>query len=432
MRRRISRVASAAVAVSLVLLAVPFAIGIKFAYFTDERTELERAALATAVQVAPDFSAADPVELPPPATDGQTAVYDRSLRLRAGNGPSTADELTRGALAGRVTQGQINGNLVVVVPIAASEQVVGVVRTASPVSEVWTRILLSWLAIVGVAALALLVGAVVAAWQARRLSAPLESLAEVSSAIAAGDLFPRAGLSGVTEIDLVARAQNAMLDRLTDVLDHERHFSSDAAHQLRTPLAGLRLVLETAQSADAREAIVDALQRTDELQRTVDEVLALSRLSSPSGPVTTVTEAFAAARHRWHGLLADAGRRIEFTIESSVGPRAVQQTACRQILDVLIDNARTHGRGTVSVKARDALGAIAIDVSDEGAVVVGARELFRRGTSGAAGPGIGLSLARNLAESVGGRLVLVSSRPTTFGWLTPDLGRSDSQRALSG
>src|SRR3954464_12559851 len=73
MRRRVSRVAIVAVAVALVLLAVPFAVGIRISFFADERTELERAALAAAVRVGPDFAAGDPVELPPPSTDGQVA-----------------------------------------------------------------------------------------------------------------------------------------------------------------------------------------------------------------------------------------------------------------------------------------------------------------------------------------------------------------------
>jgi signal transduction histidine kinase len=419
MRRRVGRVALAAIVVSLVLLAVPFAIGIRYTYFADERTELERAALAAGVRVGPDFAAGDAVELPAPMTDGQVAVYDRALRVRAGAGPSAADDLTRSALAGQVMQGQVGGELVVAVPVAASEQVIGVVRASSPVRGIWSRILLTWLGVGGVAVLALLVGIAVAARQAKRLSAPLESLADVARSVASGDLSARAETSGIPEIDAVAGAQNTMVERLSAVLDHERHFASDAAHQLRTPLAGLQLALETSQRETPHPAIEEALHRTTDLQHTVEQVLALSRMATPTGPGGSLGDLFAAAQQRWHGLLASDGRRIEFTTEPSVDDRSIP-TACQQIVDILLDNARAHGHGVVQVSARDAFGAVAIDVSDEGTLAADPADLFQRGTSsGTNGLGIGLSLARELAESSGGRLVLAATAPTVFSLLIP-------------
>jgi signal transduction histidine kinase len=432
MRRRVIRVALAAALVSLVLVAVPLAIGIRISFFADERAELERAALAAAVQVGPDFTGTDPVELPPSTTtDGQVAVYDRTLELRAGTGPRVADGPTRAGLAGKVVQGQSGGSLVVAVPVASSEQVIGVVRASSPISGVWTRILLAWLAVLGGAVVALLIGVAVATWQARRLSAPLESLARISDAVAAGDLSARAEPSGVAEVDILAHAQNTMVERLSHVLDHARHFAADAAHQLRTPLAGLRLTLETAQTdpaADARLAVDDALRRTGELQRTVHDVLELSRLPAegPRGPLGTISELFTETEHRWHRLLAERGRRIVFTVEDLVVRRVVPLAICRQVLDVLLDNACTHGRGIVRVTAHDVLDTTAVDVEDEGSITTDGPGIFVRGSRGGngqgsgTGSGIGLALARNLAESIGSRLVLASSSPARFRLLVPD------------
>jgi signal transduction histidine kinase len=411
----------------LVLVAVPLAIGIRISFFTDERTELERSALAATIQVGPDFAGNDPIELPASSTDGQVAVYDKSLKLRAGSGPQGADDPTRAALAGHVVQGESGGSLVVAVPVVSNEQVIGVVRASSPISGVWTRVLLAWLAVLGGALVALTIGVAVATWQARRLSAPLESLARIADAVAAGDLSARAESSGIAEVDTLAHAQNTMVERLSHVLDHARHFAADAAHQLRTPLAGLRLTLETAQTdptADARVAVDEALIQASELQRTVHDVLELSRLpaDSPRGPLGTVGELFAETEHRWHALLAEQGRRIVFTSDGPVTNRAVPLANCRQILDVLLDNARTHGRGTVRVSARDVFDATAIDVGDEGNLTVDDTDIFRRGTRGGTdhGAGIGLALARNLAESCGGRLVLASSSPTDFRLLIPE------------
>jgi signal transduction histidine kinase len=76
---------------------------------------------------------------------------------------------------------------------------------------------------------------------------------------------------------------------------------------------------------------------------------------------------------------------------------------------VLLANAQGHGAGTVSVVVRDADTAIAVDVADQGPGIAEPEELFRRRTSRAADHGIGLALARALAEAEGGRLLL--SRP---------------------
>jgi signal transduction histidine kinase len=83
--------------------------------------------------------------------------------------------------------------------------------------------------------------------------------------------------------------------------------------------------------------------------------------------------------------------------------------AVRQILAVLADNATVHGRGTVTVRARDAGGALALDVEDEGSGPPADADLFRPAAAHRPGHGLGLPLARALAEAEGGRLVL--SRP---------------------
>jgi signal transduction histidine kinase len=90
------------------------------------------------------------------------------------------------------------------------------------------------------------------------------------------------------------------------------------------------------------------------------------------------------------------------------------------IVDTLLDNAANHGAGTVAVCARAAHRALTIEVTDEGGGITGDPELIfqrrhRTGSDGERtspqGPGIGLALARRLAEAEGGRLVLSVARP---------------------
>ena len=189
-RQRIVRVAIAAVAIALLLFAVPLAVIIRTALFDDERRELEGAALQAAVRIDPDFAHDDPIELPP--NEQQVGVYDVGSRLRFGHGPKTGDAVVQRAAAGSVADGQIGGELIVAVPVTSQEKVVGVVRAAQPVQVIWNRVLLAWLALAALAGAAFGVAVLVARRQARHLSAPLEALAETSVRIAAGDLTVRA------------------------------------------------------------------------------------------------------------------------------------------------------------------------------------------------------------------------------------------------
>ena len=93
MRERIVRVAVAAVAIALLLFAVPLAVIVRSALFEDERRELQATALQGAVRIDPDFVHGDPVELPH-NSDQQVGVYDVSSRLRFGLGPATGDART--------------------------------------------------------------------------------------------------------------------------------------------------------------------------------------------------------------------------------------------------------------------------------------------------------------------------------------------------
>ncbi|MET7618030.1 HAMP domain-containing sensor histidine kinase [Streptomyces sp. NPDC005408] len=425
MRQRVVRVALVAALVALALLAVPLAVVIRASFFADERGELEREATAAAVRVSPDFAAGDPVELPRGQSEGQLGVYDLGLRLRAGTGPAAADSVTRRAVAGSVVQRQIGGELVAAVPVSSDERVIGVVRASTSTQSVWNRILLAWGALLGAALLALGAAVLVARWQARALSAPLESLSRTSQAIAAGDLTARAAHSGITEIDQVAGAHNAMVERLAHLLQHERHFTANASHQLRTPLTGMQLGLETALATDGtdlRAALEEALEQSHHLQRTIDEVLQLATAEPTSATragAQAAGELLEQAERRWHGPLAREGRRIEFVLDPATATLPVPGRTTDQILDILLDNARRHGSGTVTVSLRDIGAALALDVSDEGTLSVDAKALFDRGTTTGPGQGIGLSLAADLAESAGARLSLTRTAPTRFTLLLP-------------
>jgi signal transduction histidine kinase len=438
MRQRVVRVALTAALVAVVLLAVPLALAIRSSLYADQRDTLERSALAAAVRVSPDYTSGDPAELPRPPAGGRLGLYDPQARLRAGSGPRSGDAPVRRALGGDAVRGHSGGDLVVTVPVSHAEKVIGVVRASSPAAAVRNGVLAAWAVLLGVAALALAVAVGVARRQARVLAAPLEELSRHCRAVTEGDLDARAAPSSVAEIDQVARTHNEMLHSLSELVRHERDFTANASHQLRTPLTGLQLTLEAglAQDDDARlrPVLGEALATTHRLHHTVEEVLRLSRASevsrSAAGKIA-VGQMLRDVEERWHGLFARNGRRLECTARDTPTDALVPGAPVSEVLGILLDNARVHGRGTVRVTVRDLEDAIAFDVSDEGAVAGEPARLFDRGHTGdGQGVGIGLALARDLAVSLGGRISLASASPATFTLLIPV--DQDEAREASG
>jgi signal transduction histidine kinase len=104
----------------------------------------------------------------------------------------------------------------------------------------------------------------------------------------------------------------------------------------------------------------------------------------------------AESAEEWHGALAAEGRPI--TVRGPVSQEVVaSRAAVRQILQVLLDNALRHGRGEVTVTVREAHDAVAVDVTDRGSSAPARWQ-----------HGLGLGLARSLAENNGGRLLVAS------------------------
>ncbi|MFD4878958.1 sensor histidine kinase [Streptomyces sp. NPDC058420] len=436
MRQRVVRVALTAALVAVVLLAVPLALAIRSTLYADQRDTLEREALSGAVRVSPDYTTGDPVELPAPPAGGRLGLYDTHLRLRAGSGPRTGDAAVRRAFGATVVRGHSGGDLTVTVPVPHAEQVIGVVRASSPTDAVRDRVLAVWAVLVCACALALTVAILVARRQARVLAAPLEDLSRHSRAVTAGDLSARATPSSIPEIDQVARSHNEMLHSLTELLRHERDFTDNASHQLRTPLTGLQLTLEAglAQDDDAllRPALEEALATTRRLHGTVEEVLRLSRspgLPGTGAPSVTVAHLLRETEEHWHGLFARDGRRLRCTTGDTPDDARVPGAPVAEILGILLDNARVHGRGTVHLTVRDLGDALAFDVADEGAIET-PRPFDRGHTGDGEGEGIGLALAWDLTVTLGGRLSLTGRRPTTFTVLVPV--RQDENEGRTG
>ncbi|GAA3084294.1 HAMP domain-containing sensor histidine kinase [Pseudonocardia yunnanensis] len=424
MRTRIVGLAVWVSVLAIGLFGVPLAVAVHQYALQAERDELLLLADTIATAVSPYVPDHVPRrEIPGPGSV-EVGVYDVDGRWLGGarsSGPSP--ELAR-ALAGAVATGSDKGELVAAVPVLHEDDVLGAVRVATSLNAVMTRVALVWSGMATLAAVAVAVAWLVGRRQARRLARPLEELAIAARSLGDGDFSVRTRRGGIHEIDAVGAALDDTAVRLDDLLAREQAFSTDTSHQLRTPLAGLRLRLEAAleqPNQDPWPAIAASLTDADRLETTINELLALARDSrrTESGPVdlSALLEELAP---EWRDRLALQNRDLRVSFEGSTEEPVGSTAAIRQVLAVLIDNAMTHGAGTVDVTVREAPDAVAIDVSDEGP---GIREptdvLFARGAERHSGNGIGLPLARRLAQAEGGRLLLARRTPPTFTLLLP-------------
>jgi signal transduction histidine kinase len=424
-RTRIVGLALCASALAIGLFGVPLAVAVLQYALQAERNQLRGVADAVAIVVAEDLSEGDPIADVGRYGAVDVSVYDDDGVLLGGRWSAGPQPELVQALAGRVGTGTEDGHLVVAVPVTHDGDVIGAVQVVAARGAVEQVVALTWTGMVALAALALGATWLVGRRQARRLARPLEHLAVGARRLGEGDFSVRVGRGGIPEIDAVACALDGTADRLDDLLARERAFSADASHQLRTPLAGVRLRLEAAleqPDGDLRSAIAETLVDVDRLEATITELLALARSerAERAEPLDLVA-LLAELSDEWIGHLALQGRDLDVTIDRSAPPAHASAAAVRQVLAVLVDNAVRHGSGTVFVRVREAADAVAVDVSDQGPGI-GEPEHALFGRRSAQPHGIGLALARRLAEAEDGRLRLTQPSPPVFTLLLPAAG----------
>ncbi|WP_218120720.1 HAMP domain-containing sensor histidine kinase [Geodermatophilus sp. DSM 45219] len=428
-----TRIIALAVLVSVLatsLFAVPLGAAVLDRLLGKERGHLVRVASEVAIDVADEMetdSPIDPDELTDVGDDGEhvtAAVFDETGDRLAGTAPDHDLDVLEQALDGAVRSGSDGDLLIAAVPVTHGEEVIGAVLVTEDRADVLGEVALIWAAMAGLAVAAVTVAWLVGRRQARRLAQPLEDLEESARRLGEGDFSVRSRRGGIPEIDAVGAALDATAIRLDDLLARERAFSADASHQLRTPLAGLRLRLEAAleqTDADPRSAIAASLVDADRLEAIIGELLTLARAGQAGQADRIDLEALLGElASEWAARLALTGRDLAVRIDPGAPEPYASAAAVRQVLAVLVDNATVHGRGTVTVATREASGAVAVDVSDEGP---GLREasglLFTQQADRHDGHGVGLALARRLAESGQGRLDLTQAAPPVFTLLLP-------------
>jgi signal transduction histidine kinase len=284
---------------------------------------------------------------------------------------------------------------------------------------------LRWLLVAGTGGtigLALLVGALVV----RHGLKPLDALAAQIAAIGPGEPAARVSMDQMSrELAPVVLRLNDLLQRLAEAFQRERTFTADAAHELRTPLAGLRSTLEVTLSrprdaTEYRQAVADCLdivRRTDAL---VTSLLTLARLEAGQGPVQSESIALAAAIRDALQPFQEriAGRRL--AVDGRVAADlyvAADRATLGMVLTALLENAveYTNEGGSIEITATRADGSATLTVANTGCLlsdrdVYHVFERFWRGdpsrTDTGVHCGLGLAIVRRAVESLGGSVTV--------------------------
>ena len=217
----------------------------------------------------------------------------------------------------------------------------------------------------------------------------------------------------IPEIDRIGAALDSSSQKVDTMLANERHFTADATHQLRTGIAGIAMRLEilsmTGDPAIVEEASA-GLRQTDQLNATIDELLAAARNRSTTERTVFDLVAFVNEHVKeWQPRFSSVRRHVSVIIANPPPPVYGTKGLVGQVIDIVIDNALRHGAGAVTLL----IDGPAVIVIDQGPGVTQARlkTMFDGPVDPAARHGRGLPLARRLAHVDGATLEVVGNRP---------------------
>lgn len=305
------------------------------------------------------------------------------------------------------------------VPIPDESRIVGAVRVTRSVQRVNDRVRNVTLGLLAIGGAALFAGLLLAFGLARSFSRPLVGLAGAARRLGFGDLSARAqDVGGATEIEDLGRSFDEMADRLERTVRAQREFVANASHQLRTPLTGMRLRIESAiaetEDEGAKRQLAAAEREVDRLSEIVDRLLATSRNVEEGKPThVDLGDAVARAVTRW----SERAERLESTLVTRGAGETAQgdPSDIDQILDNLIHNAISYAPGDVTIETGRRDGSAVLTVKDAGPGIPvddlpRVTDRFYRGSgTPAGGSGLGLAIARDLAEKWGGSLEVTST-----------------------
>lgn len=270
---------------------------------------------------------------------------------------------------------------------------------------------LGW--VIGAALAAAGLGLLAARWLVGRSLRPVDAMRGELDRITNTDLERRVPVpdSG-DELTLLGESMNATIDRLGSAVSANERFVADAAHELRSPITGVKAALEVERAKKPNSLLDDSIAELDRAARLVDDLLVLARRQS--GPTQHAdVDLDDVARAAVANLRT---RRPDLQIDPSLRPCRVRGNAddLQRIVTNLLDNAARYGNGHIQITTMPS-GAdeVSLRVADNGpGITLGNRvtifERFARIDESRAratgGSGLGLAIAKELVEDHGGTI----------------------------
>jgi signal transduction histidine kinase len=323
--------------------------------------------------------------------------------------PSPVSPAVRLARRGRSFSAEAPGGEQVLVAVEGLPSGSAVIRTFVPDSVLRHGVTRAWLLLGGVGLLLLLLSVLVADQLARSLVRPLTALAQASDRLAAGDLSARAAVAGPPEVRRAGAGLNRLAVRIGELLVHERETVADLSHRLRTPLTALRIDAESLRDGAEMERL---LADVGSVERTVSEIIREARRQGEAGggaPVMCDASWVIAERAAfWRPLAEDQDRRMSVEVAPGPVPVLVAADDLATCADILLGNVFAHtpeGAGFAVRLSRRAAGGAWLVVADDGPGF-GEADPTLRGQSSGGSTGLGLDIARRIAEASGGALTI--------------------------
>lgn len=305
------------------------------------------------------------------------------------------------------------------VPVLTPDQVV-IVYAVVPEEELTRGVAQAWMLLAGLGVLLMGASLFLADRLGRTLVGPSRRLALAAHRLGEGELDTRVEVESPPEMAEIARAFNRLATQLRHLLAAEREAVADLSHRLRTPLTAVRLEAERVSDPDQRAGL---LHQVDRLHQAVDELIAEARRRPEEGPA--VSDLAGVVRDRtafWRVLAEEQGREMTVEVPEVSVPVKVGKDELAAAVDALIENVFAHTEAGTRFWVEVRSDPPALAVSDDGPGFPEGFDASARGVSGGGSTGLGLDIARRLAERCGGEL-RIGSRvgggarvEVMFGW----------------
>ena len=269
--------------------------------------------------------------------------------------------------------------------------------------------------------LLLLVIAAVVVWVVQRATRPVRALSDQLQHRAENDFTPLPSEGLPRELQPLVKATNQLMERLNQLLDHQRRFVRDTSHQLRTPLAVLKAQVQSAQRGDqpAPAALQEIEQTVDRATHMANQMLALAKVEQlreqAQALPSRLDECVRSVALDLAPLVAD--KDIDFDLRAEPVTVQAHEWMLNELFRNLLHNAVKHTppNGRLLVEVAQSPGEQAVlRVRNEGRSLSAAQieRLFQpfAATGGQQGAGLGLAICQSIVDALNGRIELVNAQ----------------------